>query len=466
MTAQASASTPAPVLEINPKIGRVATALGGKLSIIKLADIEVTARYREDYGDLNDLALSLNTMGQLQNLVVVDQTATGNEKPYRLLAGGRRYKTMTEKLGWEECRALVFPTELTTLQMLEIEWEENCRRKDLDWKEDCAIKAEIQKLKLEQFGQRTGDMISGTSLRETASELGISPATMSEDVKLARAVEVIPDLFKNCKTKKEAKRVMKLAADQMYRAEAAKKHLESIGLEGRLRSVIDRYIVKDFFEGVKEITDVSVDFIEIDPPYVAVPSGLKGRQNIHHIPNNNNEIPIDDYLAFIARTLKECQRIMKEHSYGILWHMPEPWGPTIYELLTSCGFETTRTTGKWLKPVGHTAQPSKLLANACEEFFYFWKGTPTLAYQGHTNIFDQMVVPSTRKYHPNERPIALMKEILSIFCWENSRICIPFLGSGVTILAAELLKMKAFGFELSSDYKDGFILAAKEHIKD
>ena len=61
-----------------------------------------------------------------------------------------------------------------------------------------------------------------------------------------------------------------------------------------------------------------------------------------------------------------------------------------------------------------------------------------------------------------QRPIELMIELLKTFCWEGDRILVPFLGSGTTLLAAEHLKMSAFGFELEQSYKDGFLFAASE----
>lgn len=442
------------------KVGKLAASLGGRLCTIPLSQIEVADRFREDYGNLNELALSLSTMGQLQNLVVCIQE--NEEFPYRLLAGGRRFKTMTEKLEWTEARALVFERELSVLEMLEVEWEENCRRKDLDWKEDCALKAQIQKLRIEQFGQRTGDMKSGTSIRQTAAELGVSPATMSEDVKLARAVEVVPQLFEGCRTKKEAKKVLKLATEQMMRAEKSAAIMQNVGQESKLQSLLDRYILNDFFAGIQNVPDKSVDFVEIDPPYAINLREVKRLKDTRYSLDSYNEVAVEDYLAFITACIKESYRIMNDNTFGILWHAPDPWHEHFKNILRDNGFETTGLTGKWTKPTGQCMQPSKYLANACEEFFYFWKGSPSIVRQGRTNVFQYVPVPAARKVHPTERPIELIQEILSTFCWEHSRICVPFLGSGKTILAAETLKMKAFGFELAASYKDAYTILAQE----
>ena len=58
-----------------------------------------------------------------------------------------------------------------------------------------------------------------------------------------------------------------------------------------------------------------------------------------------------------------------------------------------------------------------------------------------------------------------MQEIISTFAWEGSRVLVPFLGSGKTLIAAETLSMNAVGFELSTSYKEGFVVQASELIR-
>jgi ParB-like chromosome segregation protein Spo0J len=453
--------------ETEAKLGKIATSLGAKLCTIALEDIEVTDRFRKDYGDLNELALSITEKGQLQNLVVCTNGIEPGSKPYRLLAGGRRYKTMTEKLNMTEASALVFSHELDKCEMLEVEWEENSRRKDLSWQEDVAIKAEIQKERTLKFGVKVGKSADsvGVSIRDTAAALNVSPATMSQDVNLARAAEIAPQIFEGCKTKKDALKALKLATESIMRAERAEKIQEKIGDDSKMRSILDRYIIGDFFEHESEIPDGTIDFCEIDPPYAMNLDKAKKLSGTRYSMEDYNEVSLEDYGAFMAHVIKVAFRVMTTHSYGVLWHAPDPWGPILYELLTTVGFETTRLTGKWIKPSGQCHQPQRYLANACEEFFYFWIGSPSIVRQGRTNVFAYTPVAATKKLHPTERPMELIQEILSTFCWDGSRILVPFLGSGKTILAAETLGMKAFGYELSESFKEGFTIQAHELMR-
>jgi len=67
-------------------------------------------------------------------------------------------------------------------------------------------------------------------------------------------------------------------------------------------------------------------------------------------------------------------------------------------------------------------------------------------------------VSSEKKIHPTERPIEMIQEVLQTFTQANSRVFVPFLGSGNTLLAANNAQMNAFGFDLDkeSEYQPNF----------
>ena len=56
----------------------------------------------------------------------------------------------------------------------------------------------------------------------------------------------------------------------------------------------------------------------------------------------------------------------------------------------------------------------------------------------------------------------MITEVLHTFGIEGSRVLVPFLGSGNTLLAASNLQMSGFGFELTKEYKDSFIMKVNE----
>lgn len=65
-------------------------------------------------------------------------------------------------------------------------------------------------------------------------------------------------------------------------------------------------------------------------------------------------------------------------------------------------------------------------------------------------IFDYFRFPretETPKIHPTQKPVALLKELISIFTDEGEVVIDPCAGSGSTLIAAHQIGRKAYGFE-------------------
>lgn len=67
-----------------------------------------------------------------------------------------------------------------------------------------------------------------------------------------------------------------------------------------------------------------------------------------------------------------------------------------------------------------------------------------------------------RKIHPTQKPVKLLEKLIKIFTDEGDVVIDPVAGSGSTIVAAENLGRKAFGFEIKKD----FCRQAKAWIED
>ena len=463
------------------RVNKKAAQLGGKHAIVMINEIELSGRARQNYGDLNELALSLREKGQLQNIVLIkiaspSEGDDGHMKYYKLLAGGRRLMAMRKNLEWQTCSALIFDRDLTERERLEIELDENRVRQDFNWQEDVELKHRIHMLAVAEHGEKRGTSPNapGVSIRDTAKLIGQSATQVSKDISLAKALEMRPDLFVGIKTKDEANKLIDSARETHKRQQLSMKASEiiSAGSENRLKDLISRYITGDFFTCVKDVPDDSIDFIEIDPPYAIDLKIVKKFKDASSIEangiSNYNEVSAADYPKFMLDVLTEAKRVMRSSSWGICWHAPISWQPpiswqgVIYNLLLQLNLHPSFVIGHWIKPIGQSHRPESNLANACEDFLIFKKGNSTLSKHGRSNVFQFSPVSGMKKSHPTEKPIDLMQEILSIFSWEGSRILIPFLGSGKTILAAESLNMTAFGYELSPEYRENFVLRASE----
>jgi ParB/RepB/Spo0J family partition protein len=429
-----------------------------EMKVIPVQSIIFGERFRKDYGDLKQLVLSFKEEGIIQPLAVKDM-GDGN---YTLLAGGRRFTAaLMAELPSVPCR--IYGTDLNDLQMRSIELMENHIRKDLDWVEAAKLREAIHNLQVEIHGEKvsTAPDAPGHSLRDTANMLGLSVGQASDDLKLAKALTMFPQLAE-AKNKSDAHKKLNQLQEGLIREELAKRLASKVAntpMDKIHASLCQRYIVGDFFETVKKIPDRSIDFCEVDPPYSIDLTSIKDNYDSNFKEGDYNEVQAVEYIQFMDKVIKECYRVMVENSWMVLWFAPQPWLEDMYQLLVKNGFATTRLNGIWYKgQTGQCLQPDMYMASCYENFFYARKGNPSIIRQGRANVFHYRGVPTSVKSHPTERPIEMIQDVIQTFCWENSRILVPFAGSGNTLLAAENLGMTAIGCDLTQGYKDSFVV--------
>ena len=180
-------------------------------SEIFLTTIDDSLRVREEYGDLSSLKYSIKEYGLIQPLVV-----TWDENRWKLLVGGRRYKALVE-LGRKSLihgkeiliREELYDSDDPKIQLIRatIEMEENLKRKEMTWAEQVAGKKQLLELLQQVHGvsgpgkrakseEGAPPQETGFSVRKLASVLGEAVGTVSQDLQIAEAIEIIPDLAK------------------------------------------------------------------------------------------------------------------------------------------------------------------------------------------------------------------------------------------------------------------------------
>ena len=430
----------------------------GIVGMIPIDKVIISDRAREVMGDLEGLENSMKESGLISPLAVKDN----HDGTYTLLAGERRF-TVLKKNEAELIPARIYSHDLSSIEMKVIEKSENFYRKDMEYWEFDRLTKEIHELQQSIHGVKGPGPGEGWGTAQTGELLGMTKFPVSTAIKRAEAREAFPELFDGCKTASDASKVLKKIDEAMIKQAVAQK-LETSSNKSDLKLLSKQYIIKDFFEGVKEIPNEIMHLVEIDPPY-GIELGDKKKGDTDFEMQDYNEVPRDKYQVFISKLFHECYRVMTEHSWLLCWFAPEPWFEIIYQELNNAGFHTSRMCGIWTKGYGQSMNPNFSLANSYEMFFYARKGSPVLNAPGRANDFRFSPVPASQKVHPTERPIELMQEIYSTFAFPGSRILIPFLGSGNGIIAAHNLNMTAVGFELGKSFKDSFLVKVNELIK-
>ena len=73
------------------------------------------------------------------------------------------------------------------------------------------------------------------------------------------------------------------------------------------------------------------------------------------------------------------------------------------------------------------------------------------------------------KLHPTQKPVELLKTLIEIFTDEGDVVIDPVAGSGSTLIAAQRLKRKAYGFEIKKEFytkANAWLQSEKQKIKE
>jgi ParB/RepB/Spo0J family partition protein len=449
-----------------------------KLTVIPASEIHFGDRFRKEMGDIDKLANSLKKNGFINPITVQARDDLPEPARYLLLAGGRRF-TAANVADITDIPVRIYDRALSEDELRAIELEENIQRKDLHWMEKGELEDEIHELQKRIHGEKTSTLpdAPGHSMRDTAKLLGRSIGSVSMDIKLAKMVKQLPDLeWGKCRTKAEGMKLLNRVEETMLKRELATRAEAIIAPPNGLRTqdardhrkkqLIDSYIIGDFFDKSKSLEPESYNFVEIDPPYGIDLQAIKRRGHgvsvWDYSEQGYNEINAEHYQVFLAELFARCYKLMSQHSWLVCWFAPEPWFDVVYQELCNAGFSTNRQVGVWTKDQGQTMNPNIRLGSAYEPFFWAWKGSPTLGKPGSLNVFHQTPIAGRSKVHPTERPLPLMTRIMETFAFANSKVLVPFAGSGVSLLAAHSLKMHPVGYDLSQQYKDSYILKVME----
>jgi ParB/RepB/Spo0J family partition protein len=450
-----------------------------ELQNIPLSDIDLGDRARKEYYIDEDFLDSIREKGIIQPITVCRSTGV---RPYKLLAGGRRF-TAAQSLELSEIPCVIRDSG-GELDDREIEYLENAQRRDLTWQENLNLVTSIQQLMKDKYGERG-------SQSKTARFLDRSVGGISRVMGLAQTIERFPALLA-CTTEdeavKKARKILEGAVvvqlGKQHAAAAVEAGITSSTVESTLshhsgqiddpylfiaRRAAAHYRIGDCFAGLQEMIDNKltppIQLVEVDPPYgIDLQTQKKGDSSREL--DIYEEIPREKYREWTFELISKIDQVIPEDCRIIYWFGQE-WYNTIVDAFESVSWSYDPIPCIWSKGSGQTNSPDLYLARTYETFMVATKGKGIpIASRGRANVFSCPPVSPTKKYHPTQKPLSLMTDILSTFGWPRGILLCPFLGSGVTLRAAYKHNMLPIGWELNESNKGSFIAAVESDIQE
>ena len=412
-----------------------------QFKVVKPTEIKVREglpRLRSEMGKIKDLAESFGKFGQLQPCVV--------NREMELIAGGRRLAACMEA-GIDV--KIVFADTVDPIVMREMELEENIQRKALTAAEEIMAISELHKLKEITKGEYNPSTQTGWTQSNTAEVIGKTRTSVIETLALAKALEDFPVLA-SCKTKSDIKRAMK----GLQRISDSIKANETY--DDTMKNNKDKFEFHnvDCIKFMAEMKEKSVDILFTDPPYGIdihdITIGLGGHTGSKATTTGiKYEDGFEESMKLISELAVESSRVVKDTGFAVVFcAISNFW--IIRSLFDAAGWNCSQRPIIWIKnESGQNNAPSKWMSAGYESALFARKIDARIVVEGKVDwVQCPNVIPSIR-IHQAEKPVALIKELLSRIAMPGSVVLDPFAGSAATLEAAIELKMHPIGCELS-----------------
>lgn len=391
---------------------------------------DLKERQREDMGDVEGLARSLEEYGLLEPV--------GLDNQNNLIYGFRRL-TAAILLGWDTIKAEFIGT-ITAVRAQEIELEENVRRHQLGWQEESKAIAKIHTMKMENDPVWTAD--------KTAETLGISRRKVFNSIELSKAVDNLPDV---ARADTQAGAMMRLTQikqlDQRKSDANIRRMAEDSGMRPKTEATI---LIGDALALLSAFPADSADMIASNPPYgVDIESVFMGERTIY-------EDAEKDIVPMLYKVAKEAYRVLKPDRWFV-WFYPTVRLEEGKDILLSAGFTLQQVPCVWYKPnkfLSSLSNPYQSFSSQYETFFWGRKGSPRFNKLRLGNVFVYDTPDRDDRVHPLQMPIDLWREILEIGSVEGESIVEPFAGSGSCGVACIESSRNYTGLELSPEYAE------------
>lgn len=407
-----------------------------------IVDRATRQRQNADDFDVSDLLTSLQAIGLLNPLII--------ERSGVLRAGERRL-TAVKQLGWTHVDVR-FVEDLDEIELHLLELDENLRRKNLNWQDQCRAISEYHRLQ----GART----TGWSAEQTADALGMTSAWVSQHLLITREIEAGNEKVINADRFSQARTITE-KVNSRRRAEAITKALAETSGQSVAQFKEERatpLLNVDFNEWAPLYRGEPFNFIHCDFPYgVNMTGSGQGANKVMGEYADEEDV----YWKLLTTLHENADRLIAKSAHIMFWFSMDFYYET-KSALEGMGFVVNPFPLIWYKSDNTGMMPDvKRQGRRVYETALFGSRDDRLIIDAVSNLFPY---PGREKeIHMSEKPIPMLKHFMRMFVDEYSLVLDPTCGSANALRAASQLNAKSvLGLERDTE----FFTLAKEHFFD
>jgi DNA modification methylase len=326
--------------------------------------------------------------------------------------------------------------ELDPIDAMEIELEENIRRRDISWQEKAKATSqlfELRKLQADKAGtpeptisDLTRELQGNLSNRDTIrTEILVSKHLSDPEVAKAKSSQ---EAFKVLKRREELKRSAELGVSVGRNFSSASHTL----IQGNCQEIL------------RTLPDSTFDCLLTDPPYGMNAQDFGNADGKAHGAHFYDD-SYDNWLDLMVPLANQSFRVCKPQAHAYVFCDIDNF-PVLLELFAEAGWRCFRTPLIWINPNSQRAPwPHNGPQRKYQVALYAIKGDrPTLRMSPDVVTF----ASDDNLNHPAQKPVALYSDFLQRSCRPGDSVLDPFCGSGTIFPSAHGLKIRATGIEL------------------
>lgn len=201
----------------------------------------------------------------------------------------------------------------------------------------------------------------------------------------------------------------------------------------------------DCLKILPKIEAESIDFIVTDPPYQA------GHSIITRNGQKDLNSDFGEWDIFFTEWVVKAYKVLKQDS-GMVIFVPATRYETLWNACYKAGFEPVQPWFFFKENPPPTMRRG--LQWAVEHMMYVVKGKHKLRIENKGKCHNVFKYPSVRKdrFHPTQKPVELMQDIIKYVSDKGQMILDPFSGSSATGIAALGMERKYIGIEKNEEY--------------
>lgn len=394
-----------------------------KFHLIPLKTIVVGDRVRDNLGNIESLAQSMKNFGLMHPLVVQKKG-----KKFELIAGGRRLAA-AHQLGWKEI-ACHFFEDLSKEEVKILELEENLKRQDLAWDEECFALRTLHSLKVEQDKNWT--------MEKTAELLSISQEWVSKRITVANALDTEDKTITGAQGANAAYNVLQRKSRRaLDDAVAEVTEIEdSIGEEPGTETAPSGTFKVEEASFLTWESNKKFNLIHCDFPYgIKHGKSAQGKAGSWDTPYEDSPDVYWELLYWLCHAVN-----VADSAHMIFWFSMNFYEETVKVLTVNGGWKVDPFPLIWYKSDNHGILPDP---NRGPRRVY---ETALLCSRGDRKIVrpvsNLIGVPVGQKQHLSEKPEEVVRHFLRMLCDDHSTVLDPTCGSGTALAAAKTLGAK------------------------